>query len=85
MSSFVLSTEASNRKALTTVNATAAKRISITVEDINTNSKSEYASSFFFFTTEAGKALNISKPAISKALLGNKVIKKRYIVYKNRK
>lgn len=68
MRSFVLSTEARNKKALTTVNATAAKRISITVEDINTNIKSEYTS-----LTEAGKALNISKAAISPSLLGNKV------------
>lgn len=77
MSNFVLSTQARNKKALSTVNATAAKRIPLTVEDLNRKIKWEYAS-----LTEAGKALHVSKAAIIQALLKNRVIRKRYIVSK---
>ncbi len=48
---FVLSDEVRNRKVLSTVNATAARRMSIIVKNIKTNHKSEYAS-----LTEVGKA-----------------------------
>lgn len=55
MRDFVLSEEVRERKALSTENATASRRISIVVENILTNEKSEYVS-----LTEAGKALGVS-------------------------
>jgi excinuclease UvrABC nuclease subunit len=80
MRDFVLSTEVRDRKALSTVNATAARKISIIVEDIETNVKSEYAS-----LTEAGKALGVTKAAISQGLLKNKIVQKRYLISKKEK
>jgi len=52
MRNFVLSEEVLAIKRLATANATASRRISIIVEDIETNEKSEYVS-----LSEAGKAL----------------------------
>ena len=77
MRDFVLSDEVRNRKALSTVNATAARRISIIVKDIITNDKSEYAS-----LTEADKALGVSRASVSQALLNNRLLKKTYFVTK---
>ena len=78
MRDFVLSDEVRNRKALSTVNATAARRISIIVKNIKTNDKSEYAS-----LTDAGKALGVSRGSVSQALLNNRLLKKTYFVTKN--
>lgn len=75
MRNFVLSDEVLARKRLATANATAARRISIIVEDIETNEKSEYVS-----LAEAGEALEVSRAAVSQALLNNRLIKKRYII-----
>lgn len=83
MRDFVLSDEVRNRKALSTVNATA-------VENIKTNDKSEYAS-----LTDAGKALGVSKASVSQALLNNRLppvvhpaargrlLKKTYLISKS--
>lgn len=77
MRNFVLSEEVLAKKRLATANATASRRISILVEDIETNEKSEYAS-----LTEAGEALGVSRAAMSQALLNNRLIKKRYNIKK---
>ena len=77
MIDFVLSDEVRNRKALSTVNATAARIISRIVKNIKTNDKSEYAS-----LTEAGKALGVSRASVSQALLNNRLLKKTYFVTK---
>jgi len=73
MRNFVLSEEVLARKRLSTVNATASRKVAIIVEDIETNEKSEYVS-----LTEAGEALGVSKAAVSQALLNNRLIQKRY-------
>lgn len=73
MRNFVLSEEARQKKALSTANATAAIRIPIIVEDTLTNEKSEYIS-----LVEAGKAIGVSRAAVSQALLNNRFLKKRY-------
>jgi len=77
MRDFVLSREVRDRKALSTVNATAAKSISIEVENINTKIKQEYTS-----LTKAGYALGVSKASLSQALLNNRLIKKIYRITK---
>jgi GIY-YIG catalytic domain-containing protein/NUMOD1 domain-containing protein len=75
MRNFVLSEEVLAKKRLATENATASRRIPIIVEDLETNEKSEYIS-----LSEVGKALGVSKVAISQALLANRLVKKRYVV-----
>lgn len=66
---FVLSVEAKDRKALSTIKA--ANIISIVVENI-TKIKQEYIS-----LAEAGYALGVSKASVSQALLNNRLIKKK--------
>jgi len=73
MRNFVLSDEVRNRKALSTVNATAKRRIPIIVENLETKTEQKYVS-----LTEAAVALGVSKTTISQALTNNKVIKKVY-------
>lgn len=75
MRDFVLSAEVLERKRKSTVNAAAANRIPILVEDTKTNEKIEYVS-----LTEAGKALGVSRAAASQAILNNRMLKKRYIL-----
>lgn len=75
MRSFVLSDDVRKIKALSTEKATAARRISITVENIKTNEKNEYIS-----LTEASKTLKVSKAAVSQALLNNKVLLNLYVI-----
>lgn len=77
MRDFILSDEVRERKAQATANATASRRISIIVENIKTSEKSEYIS-----LVEAGKALGISRAAVSQALLNNRLIKKTYSIRK---
>ena len=77
MRDFVLSDEVRDRKAISTVDATAARSISIAVENIKTKVKQEYVS-----LTEAGYALGVSKASISQALLNNRLIKKTYRITK---
>src|SRR5439155_23124025 len=66
MRDFVLSEEVRKRKALATANATASRRISIIVENIKTNEKSEYNS-----LVEAAKAIGVTRGAVSQALKKN--------------
>lgn len=80
MRNFVLSDEVRARKAISTINATAARKMAIVVKNINTNEISEYTS-----LTEAGKALGVSKVSVSQALLNNKRLKKTYLVTKGTK
>ena len=75
MRDFVLSVEVLERKRKATVNAAAANRIPILVEDTKTNEKTEYIS-----LTEAGEALGVSRAAASQAILNNRMLKKRYIL-----
>lgn len=79
MRDFVLSDEVRVRKALSTVNATAARKIAIIVENIETNDKSEYDS-----LTDAGKALGVSRASISQAILNNRLVKKTYRITKSK-
>lgn len=73
MRDFVLNDEVRARKAVATKNATAARRISVVVENIKTKSKQEFVS-----LTDAGFALGVSKAAISQAIINNRLIKKIY-------
>ena len=75
MRNFVLSDEVRERKAKSTANATASRRISIIVENIETNETSEYIS-----LTEASKALGVTKGALSQALINSSLIKKIYSI-----
>lgn len=75
MRNFVLSDEVRQRKALSTANATAARRVSIIVKNIKTSNIEEYNS-----LTEAAKALGVTKGAVSQALLNNRLIKKTYLI-----
>lgn len=77
MRDFVLSAEVRDRKALSTTNATGARRISIVVENTETKVKQEYTS-----LTEAGYALGVSKASVSQALINDRLIKKTYRVSK---
>ena len=77
MRDFVLNDEVRIRKALSTVNATAARKISILVKNIKTNKETIYDS-----LTDAGKTLGVSKTAISQALLSKRLIKKTYSITK---
>ena len=73
MRDFVLSDEVLARKKLATANATASRRISILVENIKTGEIFEYIS-----LAEAGKAIGVSRAAVSQSLLKNKILKKTY-------
>lgn len=77
MRDFVLSDEVRDRKALSTANATAARRISVIVENTETKVKQEYSS-----LTEAGYALGVSKASVSQALINDSLIKKTYRISK---
>lgn len=77
MRDFILSDEVRDRKALSTKNATAVRRISIVVENIKTKVKQEYPS-----LTEAGYALGVSKSSVSQALISDRLIKKTYRISK---
>jgi hypothetical protein len=77
MRDFVLSIEVRDRKALSTANATAARRIPILIENMETKVQQEYSS-----LTEAGSALGVSKALISQGLINNRLIKKIYRITK---
>ena len=79
MRNIILSDEVRERKALSTVNASIANRLPISVKNIITNDVTSYAS-----MTEAGKALGVTKAAVSQALLQNRLIKKTYSICKIR-
>lgn len=77
MRNFILSDEVRNKKAISAANATAARKISVVVENIKTKVKQEYVS-----LTEAGYALGVSKASLSQALINNILIKKTYHITK---
>lgn len=77
MRDFILSDEVRAIKALSTKNATAARSISILVENIITKVKHEYSS-----LTEAASALGVSKSSVSQALINDRLIKKTYRISK---
>jgi len=80
MRSFVLSDEVRERKALSTLNASIANRYPVTVTNIKTNEVTEYDS-----LTEVGKALGVSRSAISQAVLNNRLLKKTYAITRLKK
>ena len=73
----VLSEEDRKKKALSTINATAAIKIAVSIENINTNDILYYSS-----LANAGKALGVSRATVSQALLGNRLIKNTFLVRK---
>lgn len=75
MRNFVLSREVKIKKALATKNATASRKVSIVMEDINTKEKLEFPS-----LTEAGKALGVTKGTVSQALVNNRILNKIYSI-----
>lgn len=75
MRSFVLSDEVRERKVISTLNASLANRHSVTVTNIKTYETTNYDS-----LTEAGKALDVSRAAISQAVLNNRLVKKTYAI-----
>lgn len=77
MRDFVLSEEVRAKKALSTVNATAAIRIPVLVEDTETGEIREYLS-----LVEVAKEIGVSRAAVSQALLGERLLKKRYWITK---
>lgn len=77
MRDFVLSGEVRDRKALSTVNATVARTITILVENMETKVKQQYTS-----LTEVGYALGVSKASVSQALINDRLIKKTYRITK---
>jgi len=72
---FFLSDEVRERKALSTLNASMVNRLAVTVTNIKTNEVTEYDS-----LTDAGKALGVSKAAISQAVLNKRLLKKTYTI-----
>lgn len=80
MRNFVLSDEVRKRKASSTVNAAAANRVPIVVENIKTNEITEYIS-----MTEAGKELGVHKNAVGQAISNKRLIKKTFLVTKKNK
>lgn len=77
MRAIVLSADDRARKALSTGAATAARRMSILVTNTITNEKMIFDS-----LTEGGKALGVSKTAISLALREKRLLKKVYLISK---
>jgi hypothetical protein len=77
MKNFILKEEVLARKKLSTSNATEARRIKVLVTNTVTNEKKEYKS-----LTEAAKVLNVTKGAVSQALINNKLLKKLYKIEK---
>lgn len=75
MKSFVISDEVRERKALSTLNASMANRLAVTVTNIKSNEVTKYYS-----LTDAGKALGVSKAAISQAVLNKRLLKKTYTI-----
>jgi predicted GIY-YIG superfamily endonuclease len=69
------SPEVLKRKALSTVNATNANKIAVTVVNTKTNETVVYSS-----YTDAAKALEVSKSAIQQALTRKRLIKKTYTI-----
>ena len=59
------------------MNASIANRLAIRVNNVKTNEITNYAS-----LTEAGKALGVTRAAVSQALLHNRLIKKTYSIVK---
>ena len=75
MRNIVLSDEVKKRKMLSTVNASIANRLPVTVKNIISNDVKNYAS-----MTEASKALGVTRATVSQALLHNRLIKKTYSI-----
>ena len=77
MRDFILSVEVRDKKVLSTKNATAARKMSIVVENIITKGNHNYSS-----LTEAATALGVSKSLVSQALINERLLKKTYSISK---
>lgn len=77
MKDFTLSDLVMAKKKLSTENATTSRRIAILVKNIETGQGIEYKS-----LSEAAKALQVTKGAVSQALLSNRILKKKYSIEK---
>ena len=77
MKDFTLSDLVMAKKKLSTENATTSRRIGILVKNIETGQGIEYKS-----LSEAAKALQVTKGAVSQALLSNRILKKKYSIEK---
>lgn len=75
MKGFVFSEEVLQKKALSTVNATNARKLAVTVKNIKTNETVNYDS-----LTSAGEELGVSKAAINQAIKNCRLVKKTYAI-----
>lgn len=77
MRDFILSDVVMAKKKISTENATASIRVAVLVKNMETKQDNEYKS-----ISEAAKALQVTKGAVSQALLSNRVLKKKYLIQK---
>ncbi len=77
MRNFIISDLVMAKKILSTNNATASRRIEISVKNVETGENKQYKS-----LSEAAKALYITKGAVSQALLNKRLLKKKYLIEK---
>jgi hypothetical protein len=80
MRNFIISDLVMAKKRLSTNNATASRRIAISVKNVETGENKQYKS-----LSEAAKALYITKGAVSQALLSKRLLKKKYLIEKVQK
>jgi len=77
MRDFIISDLVMAKKRLSTKNATASRRVEIMVKNVKTGENKQYKS-----LSEAAKALEVTKGAVSQALLSNRLLKKKYLIEK---
>jgi hypothetical protein len=75
----VFTDEVKKIKALSTNNASISNILPVVVTKTHTKEKVTYVS-----LTEAGKALNVSRAAVSQALIHNRLIKKTFAISKEK-
>lgn len=80
MKNFVLTDEMRAKKVISAINASTFNRYAVNVKNIVTGENVYYVS-----MTEAAKALNVSRAAVSQAVSKNTLVKKIYSVSKKQK
>lgn len=73
MKNLVLTDERRAKKVISAINAATFNRLAVNVINIVTGESVDYVS-----MTEAAKALNVSRAAVSQAVSNNTVIRKTY-------